>query len=37
VTLYVVTETHLLPYIAGAILLMSMLPMLPKIRGNVKA
>jgi MFS family permease len=31
-TLYMSTATHLLPYIAGAILLVSMLPMLPRIR-----
>jgi MFS family permease len=31
-TLYKSTETHLLPYIAGAILLLLMLPMLPRIR-----
>jgi predicted MFS family arabinose efflux permease len=37
VTLYVITETHLLPYIAGAILLILMVPMLPKIRGSEKA
>jgi DHA1 family tetracycline resistance protein-like MFS transporter len=32
VTLYKCTETHLLPYIAGAVLLLLMLPMLPRIR-----
>jgi len=32
VTLYKATDTHLLPYIAGAVLLLLMLPMLPKIR-----
>jgi MFS family permease len=32
ITLYKSTETHLLPYIAGAILLVLMLPMLPRIR-----
>jgi MFS family permease len=32
VTLYMSTPTHLLPYIAGAILLLLMLPMLPRIR-----
>jgi DHA1 family tetracycline resistance protein-like MFS transporter len=32
VTLYKSTDTHLLPYIAGAILLLLMLPMLPRIR-----
>jgi MFS family permease len=32
VTLYKATETHLLPYIVGAILLGLMLPMLPRIR-----
>ena len=32
VTLYKSTETHLLPYIAGAVLLLLMLPMLPRIR-----
>ncbi len=32
VTLYKATDTHLLPYIAGAFLLVCMLPMLPKIR-----
>ncbi len=31
-TLYKSTDTHLLPYIAGAILLLLMLPMLPRIR-----
>ncbi len=32
VTLYKLTDNHLLPYIAGAILLLLMLPMLPRIR-----
>jgi MFS family permease len=32
VTLYTSTESHLLPYIAGAILLILMLPVLPRIR-----
>jgi MFS transporter, DHA1 family, tetracycline resistance protein len=32
ITLYKATETHLLPYIAGAVLLVLMLPMLPRIR-----
>lgn len=32
VTLYKATEAHLLPYIAGAVLLLLMLPMLPRIR-----
>ncbi len=31
VTLYKATDTHLLPYIAGAFLLLCMLPLLPKI------
>jgi MFS family permease len=32
ITLYKSTQTHLLPYIAGAVLLVLMLPMLPRIR-----
>jgi DHA1 family tetracycline resistance protein-like MFS transporter len=32
VTLYKCTESHLLPYVAGAVLLLLMLPMLPRIR-----
>ena len=32
VTLYTSTESHLLPYIAGAVLLVLMLPLLPRIR-----
>jgi len=32
VTLYKATESHLLPYIAGAVLLLLMFPMLPRIR-----
>jgi len=32
VTLYKSTESHLLPYIAGVVLLVLMLPMLPRIR-----
>lgn len=36
VTLYKTTDTHLLPYIAGAILLLLMLPMLPRIRRGGK-
>jgi DHA1 family tetracycline resistance protein-like MFS transporter len=32
VTLYMSTPTHILPYIAGAILLLLMFPMLPRIR-----
>jgi MFS transporter, DHA1 family, tetracycline resistance protein len=32
VTLYKTTDTHLLPYIGGAILLLLMLPMLPRIK-----
>jgi carbon starvation protein CstA len=32
ITLYKSTETHVLPYIAGAVLLVLMLPMLPKIK-----
>ncbi len=36
VTLYRSTETHLLPYIAGFVLLILMVPMLPKLRGSEK-
>jgi DHA1 family tetracycline resistance protein-like MFS transporter len=32
VTLYKCTESHLLPYVAGAVLLLLMLPMLPRMR-----
>jgi MFS family permease len=32
VTLYKATDSHLLPYVAGAVLLVVMLPMLPRIR-----
>jgi predicted MFS family arabinose efflux permease len=32
VTLYKATDSHLLPYVAGAALLVLMLPMLPRIR-----
>jgi predicted MFS family arabinose efflux permease len=32
ITLYKTTDTHLLPYIGGAILLLLMLPMLPRIK-----
>jgi MFS family permease len=32
ITLYKVEESHLLPYIVGAVLLVLMLPMLPRIR-----
>jgi MFS transporter, DHA1 family, tetracycline resistance protein len=32
VTLYKATDSHLLPYLAGAVLLVLMLPMLPRIR-----
>ena len=31
VTLYMSTETHLLPYVAGAAILLLMLPLLPRI------
>jgi DHA1 family tetracycline resistance protein-like MFS transporter len=34
VTLYRATDSHLLPYIAGAVLLVLMFPLLPKIRGS---
>jgi MFS family permease len=37
VTLYKSTDSHLLPYLAGAVLLVLMLPMLPKIRRGDKA
>jgi MFS family permease len=32
VTLYKSTQTHLLPYAFGAVLLVAMLPMMPRIR-----
>jgi len=37
VTLYKSTDTHLLPYVAGAILLLMMLPMLPRIGWDEEA